>query len=709
MRGQAGKRESSKARTAGILWRVLFIVLFTISTAGRPVAQQQKPPVFRSGLELVSVDVVVRDRNGAVVRGLTAADFEVREDGIPQKVTTFVFQEIDDKAAPAGNVALLADIQERVKEAASQTAAQAARPPEIPATPTPLTSEDVAGRRLIVLLFDVSSMQPEDVQRSVDAAQKYVSDQMSSADLIAVATVSSMLNVLTDFTGDKTTVQTALNTLGYTEGTATPPPDASTMATDEQTTTADDATADETAELDLFNNDMRLRVLKTLAETLAPIEQKKAIVYFSTGMQRNGQDNQVELRSAINAAVRANVSIYAVDTRGLQAIVPGGDATQASGRGQNLFSGRGVSQQFARLSSSQSTLTSLAADTGGRAFSDTNDFGEAFTRLRRDMSAYYLLGYPSSNHSQDGRFRRIQVRVKNDGLRVEARAGYYATRDFAHTARTDRETQLQEQLWAAVSATDLPVIVNASFFRLSADKYYVPIAIAVPGSAVPVPAGKDKAVIDILGEVRDERGFPVGRIRQTMELPADASATLAGKQVLYQSGVTLPPGRFSVKVVVRENGTGTMGSFEAPVTVPELGKTPLKVSSVVLSTQLQSVKGRSDNPLVRDGVQLLPNLTHVVGRDQNLFFYYEVYDPSMAEGKGPELRTSLAFYRGKVKVLETPVVTRAKLDATDRKAAVFQFEIPANQFERGLYTCQINVIDEVAGNFAFPRVDLFVR
>src|SRR4030095_15188221 len=118
----AGKRESPGgrryARLPGFLasrrpgLRVLFIVLISITTVGRPVAQQQKPPVFRSGLELVSVDVVVRDRNGAVVRGLTAADFEVREDGIPQKVTTFVFQEIDDKAAPAGSVDLLADIQE---------------------------------------------------------------------------------------------------------------------------------------------------------------------------------------------------------------------------------------------------------------------------------------------------------------------------------------------------------------------------------------------------------------------------------------------------------------------------------------------------------------------------------------------------------------------------------------------------------------------
>ena len=83
----------------------------------------------------------------------------------------------------------------------------------------------------------------------------------------------------------------------------------------------------------MFNNDVRLRALKTLAEALAPIEQKKAILYFSAGMQRSGQDNQVELRAAINAAVRANVAIYPVDTRGLQAVVPGGDARQASGRG----------------------------------------------------------------------------------------------------------------------------------------------------------------------------------------------------------------------------------------------------------------------------------------------------------------------------------------------------------------------------------------
>src|SRR5207249_3454351 len=130
---------------------------------------------------------------------------------------------------------------------------------------------------------------------------------------------------------------------------------------------------------------------------------------------------------------------------------------------------------------------------------DSNDFGEAFARVQRDMSAYYLLGYSTDNLAKDGRFRRIRVRVKKaiPGAKIEARGGYYADRDFAHTVRTDRETQLQEQLFAAVSATDLPVLVNTSYFRLAADRYYVPISMAVPGSAVPPPPEKDKDKIEL--------------------------------------------------------------------------------------------------------------------------------------------------------------------------------------------------------------------
>jgi VWFA-related protein len=697
---------------------VVLVAVVAAATASTttPSAQQQPQPrsVFRSRLNVVSVDVIVRDKSGAVVRGLTAADFEVREDGKPQDISNFSFEEVNEKARPAVQSAdLLAGVEAKLAEDSKRTAAPGAAPAPAatPETPTPMTSDMLAGRRLITLVFDVSSMQPEDVQRAVDSAKKYVDTQMSPADMVAVATVGSTLTVLTDFTADRSKVSAALGTLAFTDGTAAEAPAASTVATDEADAAATDDTAPETAELDLFNNDVRLRALKTIAESLSPIEQKKSILYFSAGMQRSGQDNQVELRAAINAAVRANVAIYAVDTRGLQAVVPGGDARQASGRGQALFSGRGVQQQYSQLASSQDTLTSLAADTGGRAFTDSNDFGEAFARVQRDMSAYYLLGYSSTNTTRDGRFRRIQVRVKRDGMRVEARAGYYSERDFTHTSRTDRESQLDEQMFAAVSATDLPVLVTGGWFRLAPDKYYVPVAVTVPGSAVPVANDKDLVTLDVLGMVRDERNFPVGRFRETLKIPPGTEKTLAGKQVLYQSGVTLPPGRFSVKVVVRENTTGQMGTFEAPIVVPELKQAPMKVSSVVLSTQLQTVaaKTKTDNPLVRDGVQLLPNLTHVVGKDQKLFFYYEVYDPGQANGTGPQLRTSLAFYRGKVKVFETPVVERTTVDAPDRHAALFQFEVPASSFTPGLYTCQINIIDTVSGKFDFPRMLFAVR
>jgi VWFA-related protein len=672
--------------------------------------------VFRANTQLVSVDVIVRDNSGAVVRGLTAADFEVLEDGKAQEIRSFSFEEISDHPKGIESAELLAGAQAQMTNdskaktpapAGAAAAPAAPAPDEAPAKP--MTSEELAGRRLIVLLFDIASMQPEDVQRAVDSASKYVDTTMTAADMVAVATISTKLDVLSDFSADKTKVSTALGKLGYTEGTATPPPTASTAATDEAAA-ADDTSSQDTADMDMFNNDVRLRAIKALAETLSGIDQKKAILYFSAGMQRSGEDNQVELRSAINAAVRAHVSIYSVDTRGLQAIVPGGDATKASGRGTALFSGRGVSQQFSQLSASQDTLGALSADTGGRAFMDSNDFAPAFERVQRDMSAYYLLGYSTSNISKDGRFRTIRVRVKKPNTKVEARGGYFADRDFQHTARTDRETQLQEQIFSAVSATDLPVLVNAGYYRMAADRYYVPLALAVPGSAIPIPAekDKDKLVLDVLGVVQDEQGRPVGRIRQTLNLPAGSTGTLTSRQILYQSSVTLPPGRFSVKVVVRENTSGLMGSFEAPVIVPELKSAPLKVSSVLLSSQLQTAKDTKDNPLIHNGEQLVPNLTHIIGKDQKMFFYYEVYDPASAENI-PDVRTSLAFYRGKVKVYETPVVERAQIDDPSRKAAVFQLEVPPGSLPPGFYTCQINIIDSIAGKFAFPRLVFLLR
>jgi len=671
---------------------VLLLVLLLVAA---PAAQQTPRPVFRSDVNLVVVDVVVRDRMGAVVRGLTAADFEVREDDKPQQVTSFDVEEVATAPQPDTPSPQLLTPGTPAPSTTSATA-------------TPVRREELAGRRLIVLLFDLSSMQPEELERATRAATDYVDHQMSDADLVAITTIDTTLKVVADFTGDREQVKTTLGQFTAVDAIAFESPAAETTATDEAAAAGGDAVSADTAEYDLFNNDARLRGLRTLADMLGSIEQKKSVLYFSGGMTRSGTDNQVELRAATSSAVRANMSIYPIDTRGLQAIVPGGDASRPSARGVSAFSGRGVNQQFDRLFASQETLQTLASDTGGRAFMDTNDFGEAFAQVQRDNSLYYLLGYNSTNASKDGGFRRITVRAKKPGLRVEHRAGYYAERDFAHTNRQDRERQLQEQLAAPVSATDLPVMVSAGWFRLAPDRYYVPLSVAVPGGALRESPQRD--TLDVLGIVRDEQGRPVGRLRETLDIAPDPSG-VASRQLLYQAGLTLPPGRFVVKVVVRENANGTMGSFESGVFVPDLRQAPVKVSSVTLSTQIRPTTGRqrSDNPLIREGVELLPSLTHVVDRTQKMYFYYEVYEPQAAAGGSSLLKTSLAFYRGSVKVFETPLVERSDLDAPDRRAALFQFEVPADAFKPGLYTCQVNIIDDVAGRFAFPRLALYVR
>lgn len=651
-------------------------------------AQGQQPAVrFRGSVDVVRVDVVVRDRQGKVVRGLKASDFEITEDGKPQSVTTFDFEEILT-TAPAVSDAPPAVLD---RPAVAATA---------PSTLAKREIVDLPGRRLIVLFFDLSSMQPEDLDRAAASARKYIDGDMSSADLVAIASLSQTLEVDQDFTGDKAALHRVLDRFTGIEGT----PETTADEVEETDDPADLPLDD--SELNLFNNDKRLRALQVLAEALAAVQQKKSIIYFSSGMSRSGSDNQIELRATVNAAVRANASIYAIDTRGLQAIVPGGDASRASARGQGAFSGRGASRQFDRMFASQETLTTLAKDTGGEAFFDTNEFGEAFTEVLADTSAYYVLGYSSSNASKDGRFRRIRVRVKTDGLRVEHRAGYYAVKDFTHLTKDDRERQLQEQLFSEVSSTDLPVVASASWFRVEKDRFYVPVSIAIPGSALPA-ARPPRSTLDVLGSVRDEQGRYVGRIRDTIQLPP--AEALAQKQMQYETGFVLPPGRFWIKVVARENATGTLGTFESPVVIPDLSSTDLKVSSVVIGTQLRRgpPRARTQNPLVRDGVELIPSLTHVVGRAQRLYFYYEVYDPAVDAQGAPRLKTSLAFYRGRVKVFETPIVERT--ESSRGAPAVFQFEVDAASLKPGLYTCQVNIIDENAARFAFPRLALYVR
>ena len=690
-------------KVCAIIVASVAVALTAIATPSARQTTPQRRPSFRAGVELIYVNVVVRDGSGNIVRNLKRDDFSLVEDDKAQELTAFDFEEVPAEPMVAEPPAEA--VQPILKTAPAKPAAAATPADAAAAKADPI---DLKNRRLIVLLFDASSMQPEELERAVESGHEYLEKRLTPADLVAVAAVGSTLQIHQDFTADRELLATALNrfsgvdTVGFQDGTSP---------------TGEEADADgfvqDDSEFNIFNTDRRLLAIEQLSDALAPIQQKKSIVYFNSGMAQRGEDNQVQLRSAIDRAVKANVSIYPVDARGLTALVPGGSASQSSGRGgTSMFSGRGVSRQFDSQAASQDTLVSLASDTGGKAFLDTNDFGGVYSKVINDTSAYYLIGYSSTNPARDGRFRRIRVKVNKPGLRVEHRNGYYATRDFQHSGKQDREKQLQDQLMTDLSSTDLTIWMSTSFFRLSDDRFYVPVSIAVPGSQIPFArtSEQDRASIDVIGLMRDQQQRAVGRLRETVKLAVQPAQDVKRKTVQYETGFTLPPGKYRLKVVVRENQSGAVGSYESDVLVPDLRRSPIKLSSVVLGTQTQAVAERNSvNPLARNGTMLVPSLTHVVSTGQPLYFYYEVYDPALVQSGGPKLLTSIAFFRGRVRTYETPLVEVTRLDAPDRKAAIFQYSVPASALKPGYYTCQITVVDDVAGTFAFPRLPLLVR
>ncbi len=680
------------------------LLAYALLSSSLPAQQPQESDyTFRVQSDLTLVNVTVRDKNGNFVRGLKPTDFTILEDNKPQKIVSFDVEDVDAVA----------------NQAVAQTTPLANTPlpaESKPAAPVAANSADTfKDRRLIILFFDLSAMEPDEIDHAVTSAEHYVDAQMAPADLVSIVSLGSSLLVNQDFTADRDLLKKQIlafgegNGQGYEEGT--------TGTTEGTPDTGQPFTADDT-EYNIFNTDRRLEALRSVAEKLSHMQQKKSLIYFSSGMDRTGIENQSELRAATNAAVRANMAIYTMDLRGLQALVPGGEAQNASMRGTSVYSGQSMISALNSNFTTQETLVTLASDTGGRAFLDSNDFSQIFRGVQQDTSTYYLLGYRSTNSARDGRYRRISVKVNVPGVKIEYRRGYYAPADYQHSTKEDKELQLEQELASELPTTDLPLYLSTAYFRLEPNKFLIPISLAVPGSEIPFvhSSDRDKATLDVIGMVLDSDKHPVTRIRDTVKLAIDTSSEVRKKNVQYNTELSLPPGKFHLKFVVRENQTGRMGSFETDLIVPDLKSQPMKMSSIVLASQVQPAKKSStSNPLVRDGSEIIPNVTHVFSANQHLRLYYEVYDPGRAsaqaaEGKsGIHLVSSVSFFHGKAKVFESSQVELTELNARDRKAGVFQLDLPLTPLKPGFYTCQVNVIDDAAGVFSFPRVALLIR
>jgi VWFA-related protein len=709
--------------------------LLTLATAvlllqgvGLLTAQQPAPPPqppanqgrIEVTTELVLVNLIARDKKGNFVRDLKKEDFTLFEDGKKQDISTLDFENVDEMATAGAAEATVSG------SAGQGTLLRAGKksPPTL----------DARDRRLMLFFFDFSAMDPEQIDRSVDAAKKFVETKMQPADLIALVSLATNMRVDLDFTDDRTKLAAAL--AAYSSGQGQGFDNGTTGSAEGGAETGGAFTADD-SDYNTFSADRKLLALQSIMQALGKLPQKKSLIYFSNGISQSGVDNQSALRATTAAAVKANVSIYSLDIRGLQAFPPGGEAQAASLHGQSAYSGASVLNDLSINAASQDTLATLSSDTGGKAFFDSNDFSGVFSQVQKDSSVYYVLGFMSNNLLKDGRFRRLKVVVNRPDLKLDYRAGYYAGRDFEHLNRADREQQMEDELAAQLPRVDVPLFAGAAYFRQDDSHYYLAVSLVIPGSQIPFVTEKDKdnATIDIIGEVRESGKFPVGHLRDTVKLAVDSTRQVRRKNVQYNTGFVLAPGSYHLKFVVRENQTGRVGSFETDVQVPDLRKKPLKMSSVVLSslrTPATTNKKNGPNPLVRDQMETVPNVTHVFTADQHLYLQYEVYDAvkgkalvtAPANGQAdatksapPEkpardsirVLTSIEFLQGAAKIYESKPIMANEVTAPERKAVIFQVDLPLQALKPGLYLCQVNVIDDVAGSFSFPRFPLLIR
>jgi VWFA-related protein len=630
-------------------------------TMDAPPVSNRKQPVFSIEAAMVVVDLSVRDRKGNLIEGLKREDFKIYEDGILQEITTFSAEKVaigTPQEAPA-----------------SESTKPLAPPPVINLSTSPETAAktiDMSGKRLIILFFDLSSLDAEFLIKSVDAARDFLAKQSGPQDLIAIATYSSTLSLVQDFTNDRSQLLKILNAVSSEESE-----EASTSTeSSSDSSSSEDTFVPDTVQFDIFNTDRRLAALETVAKMYRDFPERKSLVYFSSGVSTTGIENNAQIRSAVDAANRSNMSIYTVDSRGLVALPPGGDASKAS-PGSGMLGGGSIASQRSALSGSQETLTTLAHDTGGRAFTDLNDLTLAMKQVQADTNVYYVLGYYSTNPKEDGKYRKLKVEAIRPGMKLEHRPGYFASKQFKQLNQQEKDVQLQQALNVDRPFVDVPLILEADYFRKDDATVHVPISIMLDGDGLHFEekGANRESNFEFIAQATDAKGKVIGVARDSVQvkLPAEKAEKLKEGGIFYSTGFQLRPGSYKLKFLVRDNSTGKFGSFEQPIDVPVFDLKKFTLSSIILGNQLVNTSSASDtavshqgtmrrfqmriptyDPLVMGNRKVVPSIGSVFLARQTVHVYFQVY--GAAEDKDthlPCVETDLMLIRNNTKILET--------------------------------------------------------
>ena len=730
----------------GILRRTVFSVallsiLSCTVTAAQVVGQNKSPE--DSGTYTMSVSsrlvieaVTVKDKKGEPIKGLTAKDFTVTEDGAPQAIKIFEYQELPTAAEAPLNTTPDTNVTVYGRLSRSQIAAE---------TPGDIRYRN---KRLLALYFDMRAMPLPDQARALAAAKKFIREQMTTADLVCILRYEgSSVDVLQDFSDDRNRLLSILETLTVGEGQGETP-----STQDDSTSDTGAAFGQDDSEFNIFTTDRQLAALQTAAQMLGRLSEKKSLIYFASGLRLNGIDNQAQLHATEDAAIRAGVSFWPIDARGLVASAPLGDATQGSPGGQAMYTGAAANAVSSNFQRSQDTLFALAGDTGGKALLDNNDLGKGIVNAQHAVSSYYILGYYTSNGALDGKFRKVKVSL-NQALTADLdyRQGYYAGKEFGKFTTADKERQLEDALMLGDPITELTISMELNYFQLNRAEYYVPVMVKIPGRelALAKRRGAEHTLIDFIGEIKDiYGGSTVTNIRDHIDAPLVnvSAADLAKIPIEYYSGYTLLPGKYSIKILARDDETGRIGTFQTTFVIPNLNKEIKRVatSSVVLSGQRQpyhqaiynATKGKDQakqvaaDPLVQNGQQLIPSVTRVFSRSRALFVYLQGYVPPPAAQQDSPSSTPAAgasspptatpstpqalfafvsLYRDEKKVYESDAIEATPLPNSRIGVTPISFSLDLKELPTGTYNCQVTVLNPSGQKATFWQSEILLN
>jgi VWFA-related protein len=679
---------------------------------------QPSGPIIRTEKKLVLVDVVVTDKKGNYVHGLTAKEFRLWQDKDEQNIETFSSEV--DPASPAFN-----------------------------------------RNHYLVLFFDNSTMGFAEQTQARQAALRFLDKNTAPNRLIAVVNFGGSLRIAQNFTTDAERLKQVVSGVRFSGVSA----NGDAMG----------GSALSKAEMD-FGARTVLLGLRSLAKSLSTVPGRKTLIFLSAGFKLDSELRS-ELTAVIDVCNKANVAIYPIDVRGLVAAVPGGSGANGrsplddhlngavlvkaayvwqhptgggttgsagagrgstgvgssggtkgaptniprgpvnTGRSNPMNQPRSILPHIPDITTQQDVLYTLAQGTGGFVIVNTNDLLGGLDRIANEQSEYYVLGYSPGDDEEEGACHELKVKVQQGGTNVRSRTGYCNAKAVDLLAGTAKGKELENRV-AGSAAGNVSAKMQTAFFYTAPNTARVDVAMEMPPDALKFKKEKGKlhAEMNVLGIAYNPDGGIAAKFSDTLKMEFQNKKEVEQfeeRPLSYETQFDVASGKYTLKVAFSANSE-SFGKLELPLVVDPYDSKKFSLSAVAMSREMRKVNDLDANldatlladktPLIVQGIQMTPGASNVFQKDGPGAFYLEIYEPSMLEEKPHQVGLQMVVIDRKTnqQKLDTGLINMTPYLHAGSPVIPVGLRVPAKELAAGSYRVEFKAADD-AGNVSVVR------